>query len=1338
VKTNADGSQHVFVNSISTGEPVAGAQVTLLGKNGIPLMEQTTAADGHTRLPTTSGFSREQEPTVYVVRNGRDSVFMPFNRYSRKLQYSRFDVGGEYRGQSRDAVQVKAQVFTDRGLYRPGETAQIAAIVKKNDWSSLGPVPMVLTVRNPSGQVAFERRIRMPASGFLEVDFSTEPTAPTGNYNATLQLIVERDRRRVIGSSDFKVEEFLPDRLRIRSTISGQKNLNGQKNQGWQKPNDLFCDVSLNNLFGTPAEARRITGELELQPTSLTFSDYPGYQFNDPLRQPDTAINPVRRRLTGARTDATGQARLPLNLDQYDKGIYRLTVYTNGFEADGGRSVASKASVMLSPLDYLIGHKATTDLSYLDKDSTHTVSFVGLNSAANPLPLNDLTLTLVEEKFVSALVKRPNGTFAYQSVKKEQTLTTEPWAISATGSDYSLPTARSGSFALKISDASGLIHSKVAFTVAGARNLTGNLERNAELDLKLRGKNFVPGEMLELEITAPYTGTGLITIERDGVYSYQWFNSSTTTSVQSIQVPENLEGNAYVNVAFIRDLDSPEIFVSPLSYAVAPFNIARGARTVDIELETESLVKPGTDLTINYSTSKPAKIVVYAVNEGILQVAKYAKPDPLAFFFQKRALEVNTSQMVDLILPDFESYQRFAAPGGGEARSLAGKNLNPFRRKGTEPVAYWSGIVDAGPDVRSLTYSVPDHFNGELRLFAVAVAESAVGSTSSRATVRAPFVITPNVLTAAAPGDEFDVTVGLANTLEGSGTDVAITLAATPSENLQIIGDDKQLLKVDEGREVQARFRIRALDKPGAADLRFVAEGENQQSTLGATLSVRPAVAYVTAVKAAVSEQTSSRPLKLEFDRRLYDELASKTDGLLSYLDVYPHACAEQIVSKVFPQIGFLGSQDYSIDEAEIRTAFDAVVRRLRERQQADGGFRFWLTSREAAEFPSVYIMHFLTDAKLANLPVPRAMLDSGLRYLEDVASNQTSTLEDSRLRAYATYVLTRNGVITTNHLTNLHEFLDTSFTTEWPSDLTATYMAASYALLKQQNLSNRLLGQYKMGAGAQFSSDFDTRLGRDAQYLYLLASHFPESLSSIDSQTITQMVDPILRNRFNTLSSAYTVLALSAYAKHAFADGDAKVTLSAANGDTPQALTAATLYARAQIKNSVDQVLVSGAPDKAIYHVLTTTGFDKTPPDTALAEGLEISRAYLDAAGNEVTKATIGEQLTVRLRVRSTGALRSNVALIDMLPGGFEVVVDSVRDSYADWYGEAKDVREDRVVVYGSFSDRLTEISYKVTATSSGSFVAPAAFATSMYNRAIAARTEPGRFDVRALENTK
>jgi len=84
---------------------------------------------------------------------------------------------------------------------------------------------------------------------------------------------------------------------------------------------------------------------------------------------------------------------------------------------------------------------------------------------------------------------------------------------------------------------------------------------------------------------------------------------------------------------------------------------------------------------------------------------------------------------------------------------------------------------------------------------------------------------------------------------------------------------------------------------------------------------------------------------------------------------------------------------------------------------------------------------------------------------------------------------------------------------------------------------------------------------------------------------------------------------------------------------------------------------------------------------------------------------------------------------------GGFEVLRDSVRNSYNRWTSDYKDIREDRVILYGSFGDSMTELTYKVKATASGSFVVPSAYAESMYDLSIKAHSKSGRFDVTAAK---
>ena len=486
VKTNADSSHDVFVHSIASGKPLAGATIALLGKNGLPILTRRSSADGHAALPATNEFDREKTPTVFVVRSGRDTVFMPYARHGRMLQYSRFDVGGEYDWQQADAERLRAEVFSDRGIYRPGDDVNIAAIVKREDWSALGRLPLALRIVDARGQIALDRNLNLPDGGFFDLKFATDATSPTGNYQATLFLIDEQQRRRSIGAAAFKLEEFLPDRLRIRSRIRGQKP------QGWIRPGELVAEVELRNLFGTAAQSRRVTGSMTLQPTGLSFAGFDDFVFRDPLRDADSPTQTLRQDLAETVTDDDGNAELPIDLTRYERGIYRLSVLTEGFEEGGGRSVRAVASTIVSPLDYLVGYKADGDLGFITQSGERTLDFVAVDSDGQAVALDDLTLSLYEYRYVSTLVQRPDGTLAYQSVRKESLVAEDAFAIASDGSGYTLPTGEPGQFAMVITDDDDMAFSKVDFTVAGARNLAGNLERDAELQINM-GRHAVCG-----------------------------------------------------------------------------------------------------------------------------------------------------------------------------------------------------------------------------------------------------------------------------------------------------------------------------------------------------------------------------------------------------------------------------------------------------------------------------------------------------------------------------------------------------------------------------------------------------------------------------------------------------------------------------------------------------------------------------------------------------------------------------------------------------------------------------------------------------------------------------
>ena len=1355
VKTNADGSQHVFVHSIATGDPVSGAAVQLLGKNGLPVLTATTDAQGHTPLASASDLERDRAPTVFVVRHGADVTFMPYRRDDRRLTWSGFDIGGEHTTED-DAERLRAALYTDRGLYRPGETVRLFGIVREGDFGSVPGAPIEMRIADARGNRAQETRVVLPDDGLLTWDFETRPESPTGVYRASVYLVHEDGRRRGLGDTSFRVEEYQPDRLRIRAAIVEQvadttdrvPSTREVPRRAWLQPAAHQARVTLHNLFGTPAQGRRVRATVRLTPVSPNFAEHPGFVFTDPFRDPGTTPKAVTLELEETTTGADGVAMLPFDIGQYDNGIYALLLNAEGFEASGGRGVRALAGTFVSSAPALIGYRTGGALDFVALHSVRAVRFLAIDRDLEPVGLEGLQSVLVERRYVSALVKQPNGRFAYQSVAKETELERTAFALPAGGAEVALPTSRPGRFAIDIVDARNTRLSRVEFAVAGTANIAANLERDAELDLKLDRREYAPGDEILLEVTAPYAGTGLVTIERDRVYAFQWFTTETNNALARIRVPEGLEGNAYVNVAFVRDIDSEEIFVSPLSYAVAPFAVDRASRRLDIDLAVPDLVRPGASLTVGYTVSEPARLVLFAVDEGILQVADYATPDPLEVYLRKKALRVDTHQMVDLILPDYDVLRRAAAPGGGDLARLLGANLNPFRRRSEPPVVYWSGILEADSGQRQVAIDIPDYFNGELRVMAVGVAAARLGVQAEPVTVRGQIVLTPNLPLAAAPDDVFDVAVGVANHVEGSGAAAEVTVAAEALQRLSADEASERVVAVAEGDEGRALFRLRAGAAPGAASVTFTGRLGEVSVQRRATLSVRPATAFQTTVEAGFDADGQAAVV---LPRRLHEAFADRrvtasasplalADGLLAYLESFPHACAEQIVSKAFPQLGLLEAQSTGLDRQAYRTLFRDTITLLRPRQNADGGFLFWSTSRESAAFPSVYIAHFLTDARELGMPVPDDLYTRSGGYLQRIAAGADGRapfdLAAARTRAYAIYLMTRRGRVTTNYLNALQESLEAGAAQVWRSDIVSAYLAASHALLRNDLLADRLIEGYRLGESPRPDTDFDTALGRDALYVYVLARHFPERMARLDGDALRRLVQPVFEDRFNTLSAAYTILALGAIHRNLGARGElSPPAIAAQAADGPVEVDVAPgVFARASLPVTVERLDISGTPPGGVYYTASESGFDVEVPTGRVAEGIELDRVYLDADGEPAGRIRVGDELTVRLRIRSTGGRVGNVAVTDLLPGGFEIVTESVRRRYGGWSCDYLDVREDRLVYYGSFDERMVELRYRVKATSPGEFAAPAAHAAAMYHRSVRGRSAAGRLVVESM----
>jgi hypothetical protein len=480
-------------------------------------------------------------------------------------------------------------------------------------------------------------------------------------------------------------------------------------------------------------------------------------------------------------------------------------------------------------------------------------------------------------------------------------------------------------------------------------------------------------------------------------------------------------------------------------------------------------------------------------------------------------------------------------------------------------------------------------------------------------------------------------------------------------------------------------------------------------------------------------------------------------------------------VSQAFPAIVLKNRPEFGYSHKKAGDNLEKIISVLRARQNADGSFGFWAANSHVSEYASIYALHFLTEAKERGFAVPQELMTRGLAHLASLgmqARTSVESLPKARTSAYAIYVLTKNGTVTTDYVNDMLQQLDkTKETKKWKKDLIASYLAATYKLLKLDSKADNLISGMKMGqrVDADYDNYYDG-LTQDSQHLYILGKHFPERFKKFSEGDIVCMqciVNGISDNSFNTITSAYAILAMDAYAEavgeKALAEINFKEILEKAVKDLAKPKG---LFPKVAFSGEAKKVRIESTSGYPTFYQVTMAGFDKTLPQKEIKEGLEVQREYRDLKGNVITSTALGSEIEVHFKMRSVkSGYHSNVAIVDLLPGGFDVVIEKSRpaskpvqvqergeegegDGGEGWSGESRsskkwdspigtaastwqpdfvDIREDRVVLFGSVGDSAQEFVYRIKATNKGKYVIPPAFAESMYNRAVRARTLSG-----------
>lgn len=1357
VKTAADGSRSVFVQHLGSGQPAANVVVRLLGANGLPVLEAVSDATGRADLPSAAGLEREHRPVavVAVPRSGQgtDMSWLPLNEQSRCVDYSDFPVSG--RATAKDGLV--ASVYSQRGLYLPGETLHFGCLLRQGDWRELPPdLPLTARLYSPAGSTVLETTLTVGKEGLGSLSWPIPADAPTGLYRLDIHMAGRHAAEGpVLGSTAVRVEEFEPDTLALRASFEPAQAA------GWivsQAGGQVAATARLDNLYGEPAANHRLRARLRISPAALRFPGYEDFTFPQ-LASP---VQESEQELYEGYTDARGEARISLPLHSLPAGVLSGTLLLEGFEAEGGRAVTRSVSALFAPQGMVLGYKpehGANNLNYIPQDTQAALRLLVLDNTLQPISLPGASVVLSARRYVNSLVSDARGNYRYDATPVDTELNRQSKDIPSTGLSWPLPTAEAGDFLLTVRDGQGRLLASIPYSVAGQRlaepeQLTPDALNKGDLRLKLEKTDFASGETMRFRLSAPFAGTGLVTIERDRVMAHAWFRAEAGESVQQITIPSDFEGRGYLNISFVRDAGSEAIYMKPHAFAVAPFSVGVARRDMGLRLEAPATVLPGQELTLKVHARQAGKVQIFAVDEGVLQLTDFATPSPLHDLLLDRALAVDSRQAFDLLMPDHERL-RGRIPGyGGGMDAAGGRFFNPFKRRNEPPLAFWSPLLEVGPQAREVSFAVPAWSSGKIRIMAVGgtaptQGPMAVGSAQADTHVRGTLLLKPQLPLAVAPGDIFEGALTVANTVAGSGKGAQVLVRMELPQGLNLLeGKPEQRLTIDENAEASHRFRLRVGHVPGVADIRFTAQMQDggQPVERRQSFSIRPMSPRLRSEKAGeLAPGLQTIPVErvlYPFDAQVRLSVAQAPvlalRTLLQRLEEYPYTCTEQSISRAMPHVALWNAPGLQAQvmrlpgrsPQELREARDAAINRavaaIRAAFSPYAGVGLWADS-SADLFVTAYAADFLVSMRENGMAVPEGLTASVLDCLERHVNRTPDDLTDGRYKIYGAWVLLRDGRIMTSSL----DMLETWFrehTNRWEQDVLAALLADGFQMLRlKRRGSQRLPAGEVQGTGERL---FSTAMAR-ALHALVLHRSFGEHLDRVSMQSL---LDAAFSESATTVDMAMTARALAVLAQDTPQTAGIRLTCQEYAPDhagDAQPLTddpGLVLDAPGCRRFAVEGQ--EGVPAGLYWHLMED-GFDQGLP-APVSKGMEVRRRYLDVDGEAVTELRLGQLVTVEVCARAIGEPVKDVVLVDPMPGGMEPVLEKEAATDAVPGLVRRERREDRGLFFVDLGMEESCYRYRARAVTRGSFGLPPVTGQAMYAPELRAVDAGGSLTVR------
>jgi alpha-2-macroglobulin len=1318
VKLGNDRKLTAFVTDLKTTNPISGVQVDIYDFQEDVVASLTS--DGQGKIET----DLDRKPFLLIARRGAETGYLKLQD-GLSLSMTNFNTAG-----IRVERGLKGFMYGERGVWRPGDDIFLNFILEDKDNNLPEDHPVVFELIDPSGNTKQRMVSNKSVDGFYDFTTKTLDTDPTGNWTAKV----------TVGGSEFtkriKIETVKPNRLKINldfgveRILAGTSSLKGNLNVKW--------------LTGAPARSLKADFDLSLYPTKTTFPDFPKYSFDDKAKN----FYKEPTRIFSGKIDETGHADVDIKLstEANAPGALMATFSGKVYEPGGDFSI-DQFSIPYYPYTSFVGIQTpeADRRGQLVTEKDQRINIVSVDANGKPVDRKNLQFEVYKlewrwwwdsgddylANYVGNTYNRPFSTQQVSTVNGKASVT------------VNIPNRDWGRYYIRVIDPLSK-HSAGSITYfdwpgwAEDSNRPGGASL---LSFSTDKESYNIGEKVKINIPSKAKGRALVSIENGTkVVASYWVETGNGKTDFEFETTEDMVPNAYVNTTLLQPHAQTKNDLPIRLYGVVPINVANPNTKLNPELTIADVLEPESEVNLKV-TEKNGRAMTYTiavVDEGLLDITRFATPDPWNDFYARQALGVKTWDLYDDVTGAFNGELTRLLALGGDGTNAKPENAKANRFK---PVVKHLGPfkLEAGKTANH-KFSMPNYV-GSVRTMVIAGKDGAYGKTEKATPVRKPLMVLGTLPRVLGPGEKVKLPVSVF-ALEPSVKDVKVTIKG--NDKIAVDGVATKQLAFNQIGDQIIDFELLVSETLGVGKVQIIAESGKERATYEVEIDVRspnpPATDVIAkAIQAGETWDQSFDQVGMAGTNTAQLELSVippiNLGRRLNYLIGYPHGCIEQTTSSVFPQLFLSDIMDLSTErKSRIENNIKAAIDRITKFQTSEGGFAYWPGQSDDNDWGTNYAGHFLLEAKDKGYNIPSNLFRKWKAYQSKRARSwaRNGDYDDDLVQAYGLYTLALAQSPELGAMNRLREDNALSLEAKWR-------LAAAYAVSGKASVAKELIATAPKTSARKSNYYYYGSQTRDNAMIL-------ETLGLLKMQNeglnlLRDIAENLSEDRWlSTQTTAYALLSVIKFSGVGQTSKGLEANYTLNSGKSEELGTAKPLkLIEIPVEGAkAGKVKVSNNGEGILFARIIKTGQPLAGEEAAASSGLQVTVSYTDREGGRIDPRNLsqGTDFFAEVSVFNPGTkgVYKDLALSQVFPSGWEILNDRLNEipgaTTVNNFGY-QDIRDDRVYTYFDLKPNERKVfRLALNATYSGKFYLPSVNVEAMYDNTVNART-PGQWVV-------